>query len=253
MKVVRGETPTLHTGVKDYRKIFWRNGHNVNIADCQVQKDDSTLCSSHRDGLQIDRQTGSLTFMNISDKLGGHYKLQIFSNSFEKSTKEFNVSVFDPLPFPTIYVSENSSCSQCVLQCSANVTQATLSWYKGNHFLSSIHISDPNNSISLPLKGNYEDINEYRCVVNNSISNQTKHLSRSEVCRPCAETGLKPVYIVLICLVIAVIGFLGTAGAVIYCSKGRRQQTGTDYSHVTKTEEQSPGESAETSSSGDSL
>ncbi|XP_056303602.1 uncharacterized protein si:ch73-304f21.1 [Danio aesculapii] len=219
VKAVRGETKTLHTGVKDYFKIFWRNENNSNIADCQVLTDDSTLCKTLRDGVQIDNQTGSLTFINISDELGGLYKLQIINKSFERSTNEFNVAVFNPFPIPIVYKSENSSCSQCFLLCSVNETQTTLSWYKGDRLLSSIHISDPNNSIPLHLKGNYEDINEYRCVVNNSISTQTKPLSTSELCQSCAETGLNPGYIALICLT-------GIAGVVIYWRWRKRGKTG---------------------------
>ncbi|XP_009294773.1 uncharacterized protein si:ch73-304f21.1 [Danio rerio] len=210
VKAVRGNPLTLPSGVKEYSRINWMKGHKYFIiAQC---RDESPPCKTFRDGLQIDSQTGSLTFINTSSQLSSLYKLQIINKTLRASNKEFTVIFYDPLPVPIVHKSENSSCSQCVLLCSANVTnETTLSWYKGNHFLSSINVSDPNNSISLPVKGNYEDINEYRCVVNNSISNQTKHLGRSELCQSCAVTGLNPGYIGLICLLLLI------AGVVIYC------------------------------------
>ncbi|XP_073793698.1 uncharacterized protein [Danio rerio] len=172
-----------------------------------------------RHGVQIDNQTGSLTFINTSSELGGRYKLQIFNKSLMLSNKEFNVTFYEPLPIPAVHQLENSSCSQCVLQCSVNVTQATLSWYNGNRLLSSINVSDVNNNICVHLEG---DVNDYRCVVNNSISNQTKPLSRSELCQSCAEAGQKRGHTALIFSIMMVM----VAGALIVWRSRKNLQTG---------------------------
>lgn len=103
-----------------------------------------------------------------------------------------NISVYShvfpaALPVPMIVKdSEKSSSSHCVLLCSVmNVTESTLCWYKGNSLILSVSVSDLNNSFSRPLEVNYQDINNYSCVLNNSISSQTTHLNITELCQPC--------------------------------------------------------------------
>ncbi|XP_067271096.1 SLAM family member 9-like [Pseudorasbora parva] len=181
-----------------------------------------------RDRLKLDDQTGSLTITNISTEHAGVYQLEISVK--ESSSKTFRVSVYARLPVPVIS-SNSSNCSSpssssCSLVCSSvlNVSHVTLSWFKGNSLLSSISVSDLSISLSLPLEVEYQDKNTYSCVLNNPISNQTRHPDITQLCHTCAEPSNPSVSVSLIVLISA--GPLMTvAGFGIFwiCRKHRKK------------------------------
>ncbi|XP_051550666.1 uncharacterized protein LOC127438826 isoform X1 [Myxocyprinus asiaticus] len=203
VSVMEGDSVTLHTDLTEIQRddlIVWMFGPNETqiahiIKQFSLSFIDDGDDGRFRDKLQLDYQTGSLIIRNITIKHSGLYKLQIISNR-GTSYKRFSVTVYAPLPVPAITnnssvcsssSSERSSLSKCVLVCSVvNVTQVTLSWYKGNSLFSSISVSDLNSSHSLPLEVEYQENNIYSCVVSNHIRNQTKHLNITEVCQMCS-------------------------------------------------------------------
>ncbi|XP_056614683.1 uncharacterized protein LOC130429877 [Triplophysa dalaica] len=198
VSVMEGDPVTLNTDLTDVQEdlqILWLVGpKEIRIADIRRQKPNTYIeTGRYGDKLKLDSQTGSLTITNIRITYTGLYKLEII-NSRETSEKKFNVTVYARLPVPVIITnssqcsssSERSSASKCVLLCSVmNVTHVSLSWYKGNSLLSNISVFDLNIRLSLPLEVEYQDINTYRCVINNPIRNHTQHLDINHVCQPC--------------------------------------------------------------------
>ncbi|XP_051763361.1 hemicentin-1-like isoform X3 [Ctenopharyngodon idella] len=202
VSVMEGDSVTLQTDVTEVQRddqILWTFGpRGTRIAEIHRQNIyiDATGTTFEKI-LQIDNQTGSLTIRNIRTEHTGLYKLQIVSNIRGTSNQRFSVTVYVRLPIPAITrdsldcssSSSSSSVSRCSLLCSAvNVSHVTLSWYKGNSLLSNISVSDLSISLSLPLEVEYQDNNTYSCVLNNPISNQTKHLDNiTQLCHTCSE------------------------------------------------------------------
>ncbi|CAM4658920.1 unnamed protein product [Leuciscus chuanchicus] len=199
ISVMEGDSVTLHISVSAIERdgqILWRFGpENSRIAE--IYKQNIPTYDSNeifKDRLEMNNQSGSLTIKNIRIKHSGLYRVTIISNG-GTSDKRFRVTVYAHLPIPNIIrnslqYSSSSSESRCSLVCSVlNVSDVTLSWYKGISLLSSISVSDLSISLSLPLEVEYQDNNTYSCVLNNTITNQTTHLDNiTQLCQPYADS-----------------------------------------------------------------
>ncbi|XP_050957862.1 SLAM family member 5, partial [Labeo rohita] len=200
LSVMEGDFVTLKTNVIKIREgddIRWKYGAEKSFI-AKIRKSKNILFGYNdtnvrfKERLKLDEQTGSLTITNITTLHAGLYTLDI--TGAKESTKTFSVYVYVCLPVPVISSnslncsSSSSSSSSCSLLCSVlNVSDVSLSWYKGNSLLSSISVSDLSISLSLPLEVEYQDNNTYSCVINNPISNQTTHLDISKLCHTCAD------------------------------------------------------------------
>ncbi|XP_073793301.1 uncharacterized protein isoform X2 [Danio rerio] len=199
--VTEGDSVTLHTGVTELHKgeLTWHFIADKSLIALinRAYEAFSTMDGPNgrfRDRLKLDNNTGSLTIINIRSEHAGVYEAQIFSDN--TSSKRFKVTVYARLPVPVI-IRNYSQCSSsssstshynCSVLCSVvNVSAVSLSWYKGNSVLSSISVSDLSISLSLPLEVEYQDINTYSCVINNTISNQNTHLDINTHCQPCPD------------------------------------------------------------------
>ncbi|XP_073718485.1 uncharacterized protein [Misgurnus anguillicaudatus] len=198
VSVMEGDSVTLHTDITEiqrYDLILWRFGPQedliarINRAANKISINADVLDGRFRDRLQVNNQTGDLTITNITTQHTGLYNITIRGK--QNTSHRFNVTVYARLPVPVIssYCPQNSlSISNCLLLCSViNVTDVSLSWYKGNSLLSSISVSDLNIRLSLSLEVEYQTNNTYSCVVNNSIGNQTQHFNITHLCQTCSD------------------------------------------------------------------
>ncbi|XP_050957333.1 SLAM family member 9-like [Labeo rohita] len=243
VSVMEGDLVTLGTDVTEILQndpIQWRFG-DVLIAKIYMKENniiihETSAAERLRDRLKLDHQTGSLTITNTRTTDSGLYK--IVSTVKDTTLNTYNLTVYAHLPVPVISSnssqnsslssSSGSSASKCVFLCSVvNVSDVTLSWYKGNSLLSSISVSDLNRSVSLHLEC-LDD--SYSCVVNNPISNQTQHLNNTELCQPCSDDSVSQ--IVLISAGTASAGSLLIVVAVgIFCIHRKRRKTDKKGKH----------------------
>ncbi|XP_073721361.1 T-lymphocyte surface antigen Ly-9-like [Misgurnus anguillicaudatus] len=200
VSVMEGDSLTLQTHITEIQRddrILWKFGPQetriaeINKEDNIISINGDVLDGRFRDRLQLNNQTGDLIITNITTQHTGVYQINI--RGIKMTSHRFNVIVYAHLPAPVI-TSNSSKCSSssssnCSLLCSVlNVRDVSLSWYKGNSLLSIISVSDLNIRLSLSLEVEYQDTNTYRCVLNNTITNQTQHLNITHLCQTCSDT-----------------------------------------------------------------
>ncbi|XP_016414793.1 SLAM family member 5-like [Sinocyclocheilus rhinocerous] len=230
VSVTEGESVSLNSDLTEIQRddeITWKF-ENIMIAKIYGKDNKSRFYEDSADGrfrgrLKLDHQTGSLSITNTRTTDSGVYK--VTSKSSGAPLNIFSLTVYANLPVPDIIrncSSSSPSQQNCSLLCSVvNVSNVTLSWYKGNSLLSSISVSDLSISLSLPLEVEYQEKNTYSCVcvVNNPISNQTQHLNNTELCQPCSDV------IVLVSAAAAAGSLLIAAAVGIFCICRKHRKT----------------------------
>ncbi|XP_067310511.1 SLAM family member 5-like [Pseudorasbora parva] len=236
-EVMEGDSVTLRPNVTEIKRddlILWtfgpKNTHIAKINRAHHEIFDDSVDGRFRARLHLDNQTGSLTITNASTQHSGTYRIEIITGN-QIILETFSLIVYASLSIPVITSysqsnpssSERPASSKCVLLCSVvNVTQVTLSWYKGNDLLSSINIPELNTTISLHLEVEYQDNNTYSCVVNNPISDQSQHLNISDFCHTSSCVNYAHSFTeTVIRLVVSVLVGVATVAVLIYDIKSR--------------------------------
>ncbi|XP_039522217.1 SLAM family member 9-like [Pimephales promelas] len=232
--VMQGDSVTLDCNVSEtqLKNVEWRfnNSRIVYTVKGNPKYDDDRF----KDRLKLENNR-CLTINDIRTTDTGVYKCRTFINN-EESIKTFSFTVYAPVPIPVITSvisqcsssSESSSSPTCVLLCSVmDVFRVNLSWYKGMSVLSSISVSDRSISLSLPLEVEYQDKNNYSCVINNPVSNQTKHVCITDLCRMCSdEVGISESTEAVIRLVVtALVGLAAVAAFIVLVYDIRSRRT----------------------------
>nr|XP_055072779.1 CD48 antigen-like [Misgurnus anguillicaudatus] len=231
VSVMEGESVTLSSDTvkqTDDRILWYYGPENTFVARINGQSNSIILSDDERfkDRVMLDNQTGDLTITNFTTQHYGLYTLKISRNQ-KVSYKKFNVNARLPVPVISCNSSQSSSSSSsssnCVLLCTVlvyNVRDVSLSWYKGNSLLSSISVSDLNIiRLSLPLEVEYQDTNTYRCVLNNTITNQTQHLNINHLCQTRSDSSVQRVIIIAVVLVLVLLCVIIIIITVVYKHK----------------------------------
>ncbi|XP_050959680.1 uncharacterized protein LOC127161082 [Labeo rohita] len=250
VSVMEGDSVTLESGVTEIQTrdvITWTFGHPETLI-AQIIKEDGIFSTydgpdgRFRDRLKLDHQTGSLTITNTRTTHSGLYLISIKGTIL--TINRLNFSVCARLPVPVISSDCSSSSSSASLNCSLlcsvfNVSNVTLSWFKGISLLSSIiSVSDLSISLSLPLEVEYEDKNIYSCVLNNPIRNQTQHLDINKLCHTCSDSvhccGSTEA---VIRLVLSALVGVATVIILVYDIRSRRAEQDQAHIHTSETSE----------------
>ncbi|KAI2646264.1 Hemicentin-1 [Labeo rohita] len=176
VSVTEGESVTLNLHITKTQKgdLTWRFEQflivTFNTQNNERKYHDNSAGGRFRGRMKLD-QTGSLIITNTTTQHTGLYGVYSWNNN---NISTFSLTVYAHLPIPVISrdpsqcSSSSSSSSQqnCSLLCSlVNVSDVSVSWFKGNSLLSSISVSDLSISLSLPLEVEYQDKNTYSCVI----------------------------------------------------------------------------------------
>uniref|UniRef100_A0A3Q2CID1 Ig-like domain-containing protein n=1 Tax=Cyprinodon variegatus TaxID=28743 RepID=A0A3Q2CID1_CYPVA len=162
------------TKEEDAKKIqiaLWKNGL-------------ITTEESFKHVLQVDQQTGSLTFIRITRDLRGIYRVKIKQGEEVHSEIVFKITVYEPVCFPNIMKKEFNITNPpeekiCYVTCSVrNGPDVNLTWFNGlNQIISINNTVDLSMNLSLPLGIQPEKKGNYTCQAQNPVTSERKMLS----------------------------------------------------------------------------
>ncbi|TRY99870.1 hypothetical protein DNTS_026358 [Danionella cerebrum] len=182
ISATEGDSLSLRSDVWINQSFRWVFGdEDTLVAEMEdfgsVTVHDDVLNGTFRDRLKLNNRTGALTISDIRAEHAGNYRFYHYLQPWGA----FHVSVHARPPVPVVTKDCSSSSRQiCSLLCSVDVSDVTLSWFKGDTLISSINGSELRIDLSLPL----EDQRNISCAVN---SIQTSHVDVSQLCKLCAE------------------------------------------------------------------
>uniref|UniRef100_A0A3P9N5U4 Ig-like domain-containing protein n=1 Tax=Poecilia reticulata TaxID=8081 RepID=A0A3P9N5U4_POERE len=184
------ETPTFKLEKK--HRVIWRTGEGIE-GKIIVQWINTfyVLNINFGDIVQFNHN-GSLTFIRIPREYSGLYNVQILEDNEPHSRKCYNVTVYEPvsLPYFTTNITEifdigpSPSDKGCYVACSVkNGPDVNLTWFNGPTMISSVYDSmNVSMNLSLPLKIQPENKENFTCEARNPVTVERKTLSSTMWC-----------------------------------------------------------------------
>ncbi|XP_038131431.1 uncharacterized protein LOC119776874 isoform X2 [Cyprinodon tularosa] len=181
-----GHNVTLKSGLQTTEmghSANWTNGSDFNGKEFASFQNSVIRYGDGFNNFFLNKTNLDLTIIQVTNNQRGFYCSELKMNNYLHIGRKHQVIVYDPVSTPNITNVAQPARRFCAAKCSVkNGPDLNLTWYYGDIIIS--NISNPNISIlTLQIEIQREDISNYSCRAQNSVSLEMTPLSL--VWHPC--------------------------------------------------------------------